>query len=215
MEIVMKNPKNSEWLQRVYNTRDKQELEACYDAWAQDYDEDVLSYGYRGPTIVSALIARYVTPKNGSLLDAGSGTGIVGEILTPLGYNNLFGIDLSQSMLELAHCKGLYRDLQRMILGEPLDFPDDRFSATYAAGVFTTGHAPPESLDELVRITKPGGYIIFTIRAEVYQNEGFKEQQNALEKTGKWRLVELTDPFQSLPVIEPEAILQVFVYQVS
>ena len=211
----MRNLEESKWLQKVYNARNKQELEECYDAWAKEYDQDVVSYGYRSPTIVSALIARYVTPQDGTLLDAGAGTGIVGEILAPLGYKDLVAIDFSQPMLDLAHGKGLYRDLRRMVLGEPLDFPDNRFAATLAAGVFTAGHAPPESFDELVRVTKPGGYIIFTIRMEVYRNEGFKEQQDALERAGKWRLVEITDPFQSLPFGDPEATLQVFVYQIS
>ena len=211
----MKNLEESKWLQKVYNAGNMQELEACYDAWAKEYDQDVMSYGYRSPTIVSALITRYLTPTDGTLLDAGAGTGIVGEILAPLGYKDLVAIDLTQSMLDLANCKGLYRDLRRMVLGERLDFPDNSFAAALAAGVFTAGHAPPESFDELVRITKPGGYIIFTIRMEAYYKQGFKEQQDALERAGKWRLVEITEPFQSLPVGDPEAILQVFVYQTS
>ena len=101
------------------------------------------------------------------------------------------------------------------MLGEPLDFPDNSFAATIAAGVFTTGHAPADAFDELLRITRSGGFIIFTIRIEVYLNEGFKEKQEALEKEGKWQLVELTAPFQSLPLEEPEATLQVFVYRVG
>lgn len=210
----MNNPDRSKWLHKVYSARNKKELEECYDAWAKEYDRDVLSYGYRSPTIVSGLIARYVKPQDGTILDAGAGTGIVGEILAPLGYKDLVAIDLSQSMLDLAYSKGVYQDVRRMVLGEQIDFPDNNFAASVAAGVFTAGHAPPESFDELVRITKPGGYIIFTIRTEVYLNEGFKEKQDALEGEEKWRLVEITDPFQSLPLEEPEATLQVFVYRV-
>jgi len=215
METAVESADRSKWLHNVYNARNRQELEESYDAWAEEYDQDVLSYGYRSPSIVTGLIARYVKPEDGTILDAGAGTGIVAEILTPLGYKELVAIDLSQRMLDLARTKGLYLDAKRMVLGKHLDFPDNRFVASIAAGVFTAGHAPAESFDELIRITKAGGYIIFTIRAEVYLNDDFKDKQNALENEEKWQLVEITDPFQSLPREEPGAMLQGFVYRVS
>ena len=44
------------------------------------------------------------------------------------------------------------------------------------------GHAPPSSLDELVRITRPDGHVIFIVRSDMYEGEGFKEKQQALVK---------------------------------
>ena len=49
----------------------------------------------------------------------------------------------------------------------------------------------------------------------MYKENGFKEQQDALEAAGKWRLAEVTDPFQPLPKGEPEVYHQIWVYQVS
>ena len=88
-------------------------------------------------------------------------------------------------------------------------------SAVISVGVFTLGHAPPGSFDELVRITKAGGFIVFSLRTDVYKENGFEEQQTALETAGKWKLVEVTDPFQPLPKGEPEVYHQIWVYQVS
>jgi SAM-dependent methyltransferase len=201
-------------LQWIYSSQDNQDLEKRYDTWAKEYDQDLLSYGYKGPSLAAGLLCRYLPRQAGPVLDAGAGTGIIGEIMAPLGYEDLVAIDLSQGMLELARSKGPYKELRQMVMGERLDFPDDRFAATMAIGVLTHGHAPPDSLDELIRVTKPGGYIVFSMRTDAFLNNGFKEKQDALEQGGRWRLVEATDPVQSLPLAEEGTMIQMFAYQV-
>jgi len=99
-----------------------------------------------------------------------------------------------------------------MVMGEHLGFPDDTFAGTVAVGVISVGHAPPESFDELIRCTRPDGYIIFSVRADA---QGFKERQDMLEKDDKWKLVEATDPFISLPLGEPDIKHRIFVYRVG
>jgi predicted TPR repeat methyltransferase len=212
----MNASEKTDWLQTVYKATNHEQLEVCYDAWAESYERDVLTYGYTymNPVMVAGLVGRYVKPEKGVLLDAGAGTGMVGEILSLMGHQNVVGIDISMCMLDIADKKGVYKDLHKMVLGEELEFHDDSFSATVSMGVFTPGHAPPESFEELTRITKPGGHIIFTIRDEVYQSEGYREKQEALALEGKWKLVEMTDPFQSLPLEEPDALNHVFAYEV-
>ena len=81
-------------------------------------------------------------------------------------------------------------------------------------GVFTLGHAPSSSFDELIRITQPGGHIAFSLRTDVYQDGGFKEKQDALESAGAWKLAKVTEPFQPLPKGEPEVFHQIWAYQV-
>jgi hypothetical protein len=54
---------------------------------------------------------------------------------------------------------------------------------------FTVGHAPPESFDELIRIKKPGGHIISSIRCDGNTGEPYVKMQETLEKEGKWRLL--------------------------
>jgi predicted TPR repeat methyltransferase len=205
---------SAEWLEKVYNARDMEELAEGYDAWAEDYDTDLMSFGYKIPAVTSGFVGRYVQADGAPLLDAGAGTGIMGETLKLLGYTRLVAIDLSKGMLAQASKKEIYEALHRMTLGETLDFPDDTFAATIATGVFTAGHAPPHAFDELVRITRPGGHIIFSVRADTYLEQGFKEKQDALETDGSWRLAEMTEPFQSLPLGEPEVRNRTFVYEV-
>ena len=211
----MNGCERKEWLHKVYSSRNIQELEERYDAWAEDYEQDVCSFGYKSPSVITGLVAHYVESQKGRILDAGAGTGILGEKLASCGYDNLTGIDLSRAMLDVAEKKDVYKDLHQMVLGERLDFSDNYFSAVVSMGVFTENHAPPESFDELIRITKPGGHIVFSVRSDTGLNKSYQEKQDALMNEGKWEIVEETKAFQCLPEAKPEVLNQVFVYRVS
>jgi predicted TPR repeat methyltransferase len=186
-------------LAQVYGARGRQELEALYDAWAEDYDQDLRDFGYTYPALVAGLVARHVRDLTVPVLDAGVGTGIIGEMLYALGYEQLVGIDLSDGMLAVAQSKGVYAELSNQTLGEPLAFADGRFGAVVSAGVLTVGHAPPDSLDELVRLTRPGGLVVFTLTTPVYEEGGFKEKLAALVAAGRWRQRDLTRQWLALP----------------
>ena len=201
-------------VQWVYSARNNQELAERYDQWAKDYDRDLEDdFGWTGPLETSQVFARYA-PMEGRILDAGAGTGLVGRILSGMGYGNLVAIDLSQGMLEESRKKGVYRELHQMVMGEPLDFATGAFDAVISVGVLTVGHAPASSLDELVRVTKSGGNIVFSLRPDVWEDSGFKEKQESLAADGKWQLAEVTEPFQPLPKGEPEVFHQVWAYRV-
>ena len=210
----MSDTGRSEHLQSAFGAKSSQESGELYDSWAEDYERNVASWGYTTPAVAAGLFGRYVRPEDGTVLDAGAGTGITGEILALLGYEDIVGIDVSPKMLELARRKGAYRELREMELGGRLDLPSDAFSAIVSTGVFTAGHAPPESFDELIRVTKPGGHMIFSVRTDVYKDSGFKEKQEALEREGRWQLVEVSEPFSPLRYEDPELKAQVFAYQV-
>jgi predicted TPR repeat methyltransferase len=199
-------------LQNVYSARDNRELASTYDEWAEDYEDDMLSLGYAIPAVAAGFVGRYV-PLGKTVLDAGAGTGLFGSILRVLGYKDLVGIDISERMLEKAGQKDAYRRLHRMVLGEPLGFEDGSFSAAVSVGVFTTNHAPPEALDELVRIVEPNGWVIFSVREDVYRNESFEEKQASLEKAGRWQRVTMSEAFRPFPSGNVSHTNRVFVYK--
>jgi predicted TPR repeat methyltransferase len=153
---ILDDSKRSKRLQNVYSARNNRELASRYDEWAEDYEDDMLSLGYAIPAVAAGFVGRHV-PLGGTVLDAGAGTGLFGSILRVLGYEDLVGIDISERMLEKAGEKDAYHGLHRMVLGEPLGFEGASFSAAVCVGVFTTNHAPPEALDELVRVVEPDG----------------------------------------------------------
>ncbi|MFC2009201.1 class I SAM-dependent DNA methyltransferase [Chloroflexota bacterium] len=201
-------------VQWVYGAPDRQELENRYDVWAKDYDRDLdESFGYVGPRLGAECFARYVAT-DAHILDAGAGTGLVGIELANLGYKNIDGMDMSQGMLDEARKKGVYRELRQMVLGEPLDYADGEFDAVISVGVLTLGHAPASSLDELVRVVRAGGHVVYSLRPDVYGKSGFREKHAELEAASRWKLVEVSDEVKVLPKGEPEVAHQVWVFRV-
>jgi SAM-dependent methyltransferase len=204
---------NQDKIKWIYSSRNNQELTDRYDQWAKDYDSDLEEeHDYQGPKLTTEFFTRFV-PKTARILDAGAGTGLMGEVLSKLGYTDLVAIDLSKGMLEEAQRKNVYRELRRMVLGETLDFATNSFDAVVSVGTFTMAHAPASSFDELIRITRPGGYIIFTLSTEAYEKAGFREKFVALESNNGWRFIEKSKN-QKLTT-GSDFYHQVWVYQVT
>jgi SAM-dependent methyltransferase len=214
MGNAMNTSSRSLWLEKLHKARSKKEMAEVYDAWGEGYEHEVMIRGYNMPAIMAGLFGRYVQSLDAPILDVGAGTGILGESLYILGYKNLVAIDFSRGMLEIARMRGFYRDLRQMVLGTDLDFADNTFEAIAVMGVFGKGHASPDALNELIRITRPHGHIIFSIRADEYLTAGFKEKQDALEREMKWQLREITEPFNSLPLGDSELVNRICVHRV-
>ncbi|WP_029898574.1 class I SAM-dependent DNA methyltransferase [Desulfohalovibrio reitneri] len=210
----MPDSASSSILEKVYTSTNNNELEAAYDEWAADYDAHVTSFGWKSPAVVAGLFGRYVGNRDARILDAGAGTGMMGELLMIMGFGNQIGIDLSKGMLDQAQKTGAYTELRRMVLGEPLDFPDNHFDACQSIGVFTAGHAPAASFDELVRIVAPGGYILFSLLKDISDEGGFQAKFDALASEKRWELVEKTPDYSALPYEDPDIIHNSFVFQV-
>ena len=199
----------------VYASKNEQELKERYDQWAATYEEELdRDIGWYGPIRAVESAVRYVA-HDARILDAGAGTGLVGKLLAERGYTDMVAMDLSPGMLAEARKKNVYGEFHQMTMGGNLDFSTDTFDATISVGVLTVGHAPVHSLDELVRITKPGGHIIYTLRPDLYEEGGFKEKHTELERAGKWKLAEVGEPTQVLPKGEPDVFHQVWVFGVT
>ncbi len=201
-------------LAAAYAAKDSNEIAAVYDEGADEYERRILSWGYSTPAVMAWFLGRLVPPGEGPILDAGAGTGLMGLLLATLGYGDVVGIDLSERMLAQAGEKGVYRALHRMDLSQPLDLADDEFSATVASGVFAAGHAPPAALPELVRVTRPGGHVIFSVRTDVYGDGTFQQQQEELEQERRWELRQASEPFAHLRLEHPDLKVQVFAYRI-
>ena len=206
---------SQERVQWIYSSANNDELAARYDVWAKEYDDDLSNtFVWLAPRIAAEVLAEHV-PAGSKILDAGAGTGLVGVELQRLGYADICAMDISQGMLDEARAKGCYNDFRQLVLGPALGFDSNAYDAVVSVGVFTPGHAPPNSFDELARITRPGGHIIFSLRPDTRLEMGFKEQQEQMENAGVWTLVIATEPFQPLPKGEPEVQHQIWVYRVN
>ena len=197
----------------MYGARDLDALRAEYERIASVYDHVLAGpMDYRSPDAVAAVCGRLVD-RDARILDVGAGTGLLGAALVELGYSRLDAIDLSPAMLAEAEPKRIYGALVEARLGDPLPLATASYHAVVACGVLTTGHAPAACLDELVRVTRRGGHVIFTLRSD-QQPHGFAEKIAELEAAGRWDLVERGDEFQAMPTGEPQVRVRVWAFSV-
>ena len=201
-------------VERVYAAKTPEELAAEYDRVAEGYDAALVDgHEWRMPEIMAGLVA-WLLPRDARVLDAACGTGLVGESLHRFGFTDLHGLDLSPGMIAVADRKGIYAGLSVAALGGALPYPDGHFDAFVVCGAFTPKHAPPESLEGLLRATRPGGFAVFSLRSDVAP-PGFAGEIERLTATGRWRLLHEGAEFQSLPLAEPHVRNRLSVYVVS
>jgi predicted TPR repeat methyltransferase len=196
----------------TYEAETPEELAEAYKDWAGDYDKDTLGkMGYVGPHVAASMLNNHVDSKACRVLDAGCGTGLVGESLNQMGYQNLDAMDFSNEMLKEAERKGVYNQLFQEDMNEDLNIPDDSYDATICVGTFTYAHVGPHAFDELVRVTRPGGYICFTIRDGAYQQYGYRNKMLEMEANEQWELQELRETDY---LVKEEVSAKFFTYKV-
>lgn len=177
---------------RVLNASSPEKLMAAYCEWADNYDGDLLGeMGYVAPMITSKLLQNYLDRKDARILDAGCGTGIVGELLHQDGYDNIEGLDYSQDMLNKAREKSIYKTLTQSDLTGSLAIEDATYDAIISVGTFTCGHVGPEAFRELIRITRTGGHLCFTVREQAWEEDDYRAKLREYENNGRWELQEL------------------------
>lgn len=201
-------------LDNVYGAQNAQATREAYEGWAEGYDAENIGNGYRVPGIGCAMISRHVDTQIGTIYDAACGTGIVGGILELLGYCQIVGSDLSPAMLKTAESLSAYQRLYVHDLGQRLPEPDDTFGGVTCFGSLGPGHAPASCLDKFVRVTRPGGHIVFNTRADTYAEQDLKGKVDQLKESGAWKAVDQSPIFSSYCLIEPEVTSQILVFQV-
>lgn len=181
-------------LDKVYTATNHDELMDAYKDWAADYDSDTVgSFGYVAHIASAKALDEVLQDTNARILDAGCGTGLVGEVLQEMGYSNMDALDYSQEMLDEAERKGVYKRYMQADLSKPLNLPDNCYDAIVCTGTFTYGHVDASAFNELVRVTRPGGAIVFTIRDGAYQEYGYRARMIDLERDNSWELMSMYD----------------------
>jgi predicted TPR repeat methyltransferase len=193
MEEIMVS--SNQTLNKVYTAKSSDELMDAYKDWAVDYDADTVgAFGYVAHIAsADALDAALDGNRASYILDAGCGTGLVGAELAQKGYTRMDALDFSREMLDEAERKKIYGRHIHADLSRSLPIPDDHYDAVVCTGTFTYGHVKASAFDELVRITRPGGVICFTIREGAYEDYGYRRRMIDLELQSAWELISMRD----------------------
>eukprot|EP00622_Pseudochattonella_farcimen_P003154 FR738263.1.p1 GENE.FR738263.1~~FR738263.1.p1 ORF type:complete len:188 (+),score=12.97 FR738263.1:1-564(+) len=151
--------------------------------------------GYAAPPAAATLLSQHV-PHTARVLDAGVGTGLVGECLKPLGFEELVGVDLSEVQIRRAAVKSIYNELYVADLEDMRDrFPEPEFDSAICVGTLGTHcHVGTAALDELIRVTRVGGVIVCALRDDLLSDgpNGMARAMRTLEITGALELIDTT-----------------------
>ena len=167
---------------------DIQSVANAYARWAPIYDFVFGAVFNRGRKASIAAAERI----GGRILDVGIGTGISLTDYSPT--NRIVGVDYSEPMLrkaqervrahQLAHVEAL-----AVMDAQQLGFPDAAFDVVVAQYVITAVPDPERTLDEFVRVTRPGGEIILInhLGAEAGPRRVFERGFAPLARRLGWR----------------------------
>eukprot|EP00058_Branchiostoma_floridae_P004263 XP_002589751.1 hypothetical protein BRAFLDRAFT_97801 [Branchiostoma floridae] len=158
-----------------------------YDNWSGFYEES--------PSRVS--LDHFLTTRPDLLTAANpiAHAACAHETLVQLGFTDIDGVDGSQDMLNLAERKQIYNRLICDFVGpNRLDIENDTYDAIACAGGFAPSHLKEDCLPELIRVVKPGGFIVITFREEyLYTVEHYKDKLEPtmarLQDEGLWERV--------------------------
>jgi ubiquinone/menaquinone biosynthesis C-methylase UbiE/broad specificity phosphatase PhoE len=107
-------------------------------------------------------------PAEARILDVGSGGGMLALLLADDGAREVVGVDVSPVMLEAAEYQRLSRATPtaaqvsfRLAPAQALPFSDEWFDAAVCRLVLHHTSKPERTLQELVRVLKPGGVLLF------------------------------------------------------
>ena len=187
----------SDWLDQ--GTSDPGAVADRYDQWATGYDDDLSSWSYQAPTVVTdTVLSRH--PEARSVLDVGCGTGLVGRALRARGFaGEVRGLDISQASLDIARRSGAYDSVEQADLQQQLPLEDDSVDALLCVGVMTYLPEVEAVWREFARVTRPGGLVVTTQREDIWDSRACQAVVDQLQRDGVWTAVDILGPAPYLP----------------
>ncbi|GFR76808.1 demethylmenaquinone methyltransferase [Elysia marginata] len=175
-----------------------------YDSCVQEYNkghmpgkyhESTLAVRYIGPRYCAEMLSGVYAgnPAEARVLDLAAGTGLVGQELRKRGFCNIDAHDGAAAMVEFCKATGFYNQFFVSFVGDGnmLPIEDDTYDAVTCCGATVENHLPPSAQQELVRVIKPGGFLVNAHRAnlpEIPYGKQWRAEAQKLEDEGKWTL---------------------------
>lgn len=139
------------------NTQNRIKIAKSFDSAINSYDISARLQRYTGKHLLPLL------PENDNLtvIDLGCGTGFFTELLAS-NYRQVIGVDISSKMLNFT--KNNRRDVANLVAGDAyhLPFQSNSIDLIYSNLVIQWCANLPHVINELMRVLKPGGKLVFT-----------------------------------------------------
>ena len=176
--------KNKPSLQNAYELKSPDDNIELYSAWAGTYDNDFIQ-DMQYKLHFSVAEEFVLNGGNGLILDVGAGTGALAEALLKKGNFSIEAVDISEEMLKVADSKNIYKRCFLSDLTKEIPAKNDFYDGIVSSGTFTHGHVGPSAMEELVRVTKPGGLITISVNEKHWVALDFESEVKKLSRNAK------------------------------
>jgi len=157
------------------------EVTKVYNDSSNTYGQDVIQDGWNSSFVLlrselqKIFSAKNVVPSSyqWNVLDAGCANGLLGDKVDFKKYGvDLHGIDIAKNLLDIAKNKGTYKELHQASFGDSIPYDREVFDTVIANGVL--GYcATNRPIYEFLRILKPGGHILISMRSHHFEERGY------------------------------------------
>ncbi|GAB1607707.1 uncharacterized protein LOC115223152 [Argonauta hians] len=176
----------------------REKMTEAYNEWADRYENDLGPNRYRGPDIVAQTLTNLfhneATRATIKIIDVAAGSGLLGEKLRTLNFQNIDALDPSDGLLEVAKKKQVYTNFFCKYFDLELDIPNDSYDLLVISGGMGEGHIPASAVPKMADLVKPGGHVVIVMRKEYLSYVlDYKDKLipmfKSLEEEKKWLMV--------------------------
>jgi len=156
----------------LVDTSDAENRIKFYDSWSSNYDEDLVVIGnYTGHIKCVEAFLKLRLDHSVQILDVAAGTGLLGAEVLKHGFEFIDALDSSIGMLNQAKKQDIYKNYIHATVDKIGSIPvnNDTYDVILMANGLAPGQIYPSSLPELLRVLRPGGYLLWTMK------EGFQK----------------------------------------
>jgi ubiquinone/menaquinone biosynthesis C-methylase UbiE len=151
---------------RDERVRQRFELRSVW--WDRIYQETSLQARIlrRRQQVALCWVEALSLPRGSMVLEVGCGAGVTAVELARRGHR-VYALDRSQAMIRLTQARAMTSSVEDMVIPvvgdtQRLSFRGKTFDLVTALGVLSWLQEPGVAIDELARVTRPGGHVLVT-----------------------------------------------------
>lgn len=152
-------------------------VQELFDYYADNFDASLNALGYNAPERIRNIIDHYpqINLKGKKVIDLGCGTGACAKALNGL-EAELYGIDLSPRMVDIARSTGLYQEVVMADINTALSALGEAVDVILGADLVIYVGALEELFGLSADKLKKGGLFILTVEEDTTETQGYKLQ---------------------------------------